>query len=284
MKMSPRCFDCLLSRVEYESRLSTPDEDRVRAVLSSCRELLECTFSPDMPAPKIAAAVHRRAYELLGDPDPYRGLKEICNREATFVADRVSHGLHTFHDLVLASIIANTFDYGVQSHQVTDDFLAFFSEQFRRGLTLDDTDQMRERLDRVVYFTDNCGEIVFDRFLIQHLKENGAHVTLAVKGAPILNDATLEDAIALGMDQRVDRLTTTGSGDIGINLEKAPRELSEALGTATLVIAKGMANYESLSEYRDLPPTAYLMAVKCETIAESVGVPKGSLIARLCYT
>jgi uncharacterized protein with ATP-grasp and redox domains len=60
-----------------------------------------------------------------------------------------------------------------------------------------------------------------------------------------------------------------------------PEELSRAMEDCTLVIAKGMANYESLSEYTGLPPVAFLMAVKCVPIAEEIGVPRGSKVAML---
>ncbi|RPJ53453.1 MAG: DUF89 family protein, partial [Methanobacteriota archaeon] len=121
----------------------------------------------------------------------------------------------------------------------------------------------------------------FDALLIRHLRSLGAEVTLAVKGAPILNDATLQDALEFGLDRIATRLTTTGSGRIGIDLESAPPDLRDSIGRATLIIAKGMANYESLTEYGGLPPIAYCMAVKCETIAENVGVPLGSMVAML---
>ena len=281
MKIKPRCFECLLSRVEFESRLSTNDEKRVKEVSFACRRLLEEKFSPDVAAPRIASEVHHLAYEMLENPDPYCRLKEVCNAQAIEAAGEIEPLLHTLHDYILASVIANTFDYGVRSHAVTSDFLHYYHKKVREGLYIDDTDAIEKRMARTLYLTDNCGEIVMDAFLIRQLKDKGARVTLAVKGAPILNDATLEDALLVGLDTVVDTLTTTGSGDIGINLEKAPAELSSALSDATLVIAKGMANYESLSEYSDLPPIAYLMSVKCETIAESIGVPMGSLIAML---
>ncbi|MDI6718385.1 MAG: ARMT1-like domain-containing protein [Methanomicrobiales archaeon] len=281
MKIKPRCFECLLSRVEFESRLSTDDRERIERVTSACRALLREKFSPDQPAPRIASTIHRLAYQLLDDPDPYAGLKASCNAQAIQAAERIGPTLHTLRDHIIASVIANTFDYGVQSHEVTDDFLRYYQEKMKDGLAIDDIDGIAQRTARIVYFTDNCGEIVMDALLIRCLKERGSRVTLAVKGAPILNDATCEDARLLGLDRVVDRLTTTGSGDIGVTLEKAPEDLADALQEATLVIAKGMANYESLTEYADLPPTAYLMAVKCDTIAESVGVPRGSLVAML---
>ena len=279
-KIHDRCYDCLLGRIAYECRLSTADEGRIGHVLSECHTLLEGLRRVPRPAPFVASAAHHRAYELLGDPDPYRHIKEVSTREAARCCRAVRGSLATFRDFALASVIANTFDYGVSSHRVTGDFPAYFSGEFRKGFLIDDTGSMERLAGEVVYFTDNCGEILFDRLLIGYLAEKGSEVTVAVKGAPILNDATLADAETAGLP-RVARVTTTGSGDIGVDLGKIPDDLREALDRSTLVIAKGMANYEALTECRDLPPTAYLMAVKCPTIAESVGAPEGSLVAIL---
>jgi uncharacterized protein with ATP-grasp and redox domains len=187
-----------------------------------------------------------------------------------------------FRDRVLASVIGNTFDYGVKDHSVSEDFSAFFDRQFRAGFTVDETDRILALSPRVVYLTDNCGEIVFDRLVIEYLKAYGSHVTVAVREAPILNDATREDACALGIDRIADRLTTTGGGaEIGLDLEEIPRDLADAICECTLIISKGMANYESLGDYTGLPPVAYLMCVKCEPIADDIGLPRGSMIAML---
>jgi uncharacterized protein with ATP-grasp and redox domains len=133
-----------------------------------------------------------------------------------------------------------------------------------------------------VYLTDNCGEIVLDSLLIEYLRSQGSHITLAVKEAPILNDATLKDARDLGLDKRVDLLTTTGGGaEIGICMENIPDDLFQAVSRCTIIIAKGMANFESLSETDGLPPVAYMMAAKCKPVADEVGVPVGSKIALL---
>ena len=278
MKIHDRCYDCLLGRIAYESRLSTDDEGRIAHVLSECNTLLGSFRGIPRSASLVASAAHHRAYELLGDPDPYRGVKEVSTREAEGACRAVRPALGSFRDYALASVIANTFDYGVSSHRVTDDFPGFFREEFGKGFAIDDTGRMEGLLGEVVYFTDNAGEILFDRLFIGHIAGTGSRVTVAVKGAPILNDATLEDARKAGLD-RVARVTHTGSGDIGVTLGKIPGELREALDRCTLIIAKGMANYEALTEYDGLPPVGYLMAVKCPTIAESVGVPEGSLVA-----
>jgi uncharacterized protein with ATP-grasp and redox domains len=170
----------------------------------------------------------------------------------------------------------------VQGHTVSGDFAEFFKREFPRGLSIDDTDAILRHADRVVYLADNCGEIVFDRLVVDFLKAQGSSVTIAVRDSPILNDATMEDALALGFGRSADRLTTTGGGaEIGLDRKKMPRDLTDAIDHCTLIIAKGMANYESLSMYGGLPPVAYLMAVKCQPVADDVGVPVGSKIALL---
>ncbi|WP_298665506.1 DUF89 domain-containing protein [uncultured Methanofollis sp.] len=284
MKFQPRCTECLLSRVGYEAGLVLDDPGAVERVRRAATAMLAARKDdPEVPASVLASAVHRCAYDLIGVDDPYRDLKKQNSRDALHAAEKVAPALHTFRDYVTAAVIGNTFDYGVQSHQVTSDFLSFFGEEFPKGLAVDDTDRILPLCRDVVYFTDNCGEIVFDRLLLRYLKTRGAKVTVVVRGAPILNDATMEDALALGLDTVVDRVTATtcGERELGVNLSLIPDDVADALGRCSLVIAKGMANYEALTEYDDLPPTAFLMAVKCETIAQIVGVPKGSKVAVL---
>ena len=283
MKLDDRCFDCLLSRVALECKLSAAGPGLTNETLRSCRDLLSKIRNDPVSHPQIASAVHRHAYGMLNNPDPFKELKEQSNSEALSVCTRVQPTLRSFRDLVLASIIGNTYDYGVKNHQVTENFDAFFTTMFSSGLTIDDTGRMMPLTERVVYFTDNCGEIVFDRLLLEYLHANGSEITLVVRDAAILNDATMKEAEELGLRDFATTLTTTGCGtELGIRLDLCPPVLKEALSRCTLIISKGMANYESLSLEKDLPPVAYLMSVKCEPIADDVGVPKGSLIAKLC--
>ncbi len=282
MKLTDTCIDCLLSRVVFECRLGSADAACTEKTVASCRELLESMRDSGLLHPQIASAVHREACRMIGNPDPFRELKRAGNREALAVCRQVRHKLAGFRDHVLAAVIANTFDYAVRDHEVTSDFSRFFDDAFAKGLDRDDTEAIRGLCSRVVYLTDNCGEIVFDKLLVGYLKAHGSHVTVAVRDAPILNDATMEDAIAFGFDRVADCLTTTGGGaEIGLDLDKMPADLAQAIDRCTIIISKGMANYESLSGYDNLPPVAYLMCVKCEMIAEDTGIPRGSKIAVL---
>ncbi|MFY9749637.1 MAG: ARMT1-like domain-containing protein [Methanoregula sp.] len=282
MKITDSCIDCLISRVQLECRLAGADSLTTQRTMDSCRHLLLSLKNTQLSHPQIASHVHRQAYEMLNTPDPFRELKDQGNAEAIAVCREVRPRISSFRDFVLASVIGNTFDYGVKGHTVTTNFSTFFRQEFAKGLVIDDTERILPLTGRVVYLSDNCGEIVFDRLLIQFLKSRGSHVTLAVKARPALNDATLDDARMLGLDRIVDCLTTNcESAEIGIYPEKATPALKDALSHCTVVIAKGMANFESLFERDDLPPVAFLMAAKCQPVAHEAGVPVGSKIALL---
>jgi hypothetical protein len=282
MKITDTCIECLLSRVKLECTLCNAIPSLTETTISGCREVLNGIRSAPLSHPRIASRIHRRAYELLENPDPFAELKQRGNLQATGVSNEIRDDLLTFHDYVLASVIGNTFDYGVKGHEVEENFSDFFKREFARGLTVDHTDKIAPLCSRVVYLSDNCGEIVLDRLLIEYLKEHGSHVTLAVKEAPILNDATLQDARDLGLDAIADKLTTTGGGaEIGICREMIPDDLRNAISRCTIIVAKGMANFESLSDMDNLPPVAYLLAAKCKPVADELGVPVGSKVALL---
>jgi len=283
MRWDPRCQPCLLSRVLLECKLCNADPAQTSRIRKECEEMLEDLKKRPLLHPELASILHRHVYRRLGTRDPFAALKEESTRKALEVCRSVRPRLRTFRDLVTASVIGNTFDFAVLSHTVEPDFSRYFEEEYAQGLFIDDTDRILQRADRVVYLTDNCGEIVFDRLLVEFLFRRGSRITVAVREEPILNDATLEDALALHMDRYADRITTTGCGcEIGVRLECVPDDLAEALEDCTLIISKGMANYESLSEYTGLPPVAYLMAVKCDPIADAMGVPRGRKVAVLC--
>jgi uncharacterized protein with ATP-grasp and redox domains len=103
VKIHDRCYGCLLGRIAYESRLSTADEGRIAHVLSECNTLLGGFRGVPRPASLVASAAHRRAYELLGDPDPYRRVKEASTEEAIracrvirlLATDRTSSGVRS---------------------------------------------------------------------------------------------------------------------------------------------------------------------------------------------
>jgi len=170
----------------------------------------------------------------------------------------------------------------VTGHEVSADLVAFFDHMLAEGLALDDSDEFFQLADRVVYFTDNCGEIIFDKLFCEALRKNGSHVTIVVKEKPMLNDVTVQEAAEIRLEEAVDALYHSGGGvQLGAHPEYFPPEVRDAVDHATLIIAKGLANYESLTEYSIRPPIAYLLMVKCDAVGRDVGAKKGDMIAVL---
>jgi uncharacterized protein with ATP-grasp and redox domains len=102
-------------------------------------------------------------------------------------------------------------------------------------------------------------------------------VAYAVKGGPVLNDATRDDALATGVDE-VAEIVSTGSDAPGTTLGRCSETFQRLYGDAELVIAKGQANYETLSEEGE--KVFFLLQTKCRVIASDVGVPVGSIVLR----
>jgi hypothetical protein len=139
------------------------------------------------------------------------------------------------------------------------------------------------RSKKVVYLLDNAGEIVFDKYFIKMINENfPVKVYAAVKEGPILNDATVEDARQIGLEE-VAEVITTGNDDIGLNLEESSKEFLDHIRTADLIIAKGQGNYESLTEVEHLlpKPIVYIMRAKCSLVADTLGVPRNGNVVKV---
>lgn len=282
MRLAPECRACLLSRVVAEAEYASSDAETVALALRRCTELYDSRADEPVGASVIAGAVHRCCYAVIGSADPYADLKVQDNAVAAGVAEAVRPMLSSVHDYVVAAVIGNAMDYGVAGHEIAKDFTGYFREMFERGLAQDDTERILALAERVVYCTDNCGEVVFDKLLCAELRRRGSHVTIVVKDQPMLNDVTMQEARGLRLDEAADAVYHAGGrAQLGLNPEVYPPEVVAAMRDATLIIAKGLANYESLTEYAGLPPVAYLMTVKCEPVARHVGAKKGDLIAVL---
>lgn len=286
MRMSPKCPICLLNRAYMECKMVTNDYNIIRKAIGEALKILTDGYLKNDINSHVATRMHRKVYEVLGVEDPYKKLKEKATEVAMKFLPTIENIIERYDDRfkasAIASIIANTFDYGVLDHKVADDnFLEFFKSQFNRKLAIDDLDEIKELCKgNVVYLTDNCGEIVIDTLFMREIKKICDRLTVVVRGKPILSDATYEDAIKAGVDKIADEILTNGLGAIGIIEEELPSETLERLENATIIIAKGMANYESLSESK-FKPVAYLLTAKCEPVAMDIGVNVGDMVAML---
>lgn len=279
MRMSPECVPCLIRRVLFETVEVDPSK-AVETVKYASAELGRL-FGDDVCSAVVATEVHRGVYELLGDDDPYRELKAKSNEVALELypaAERlVARSRDKLKASFLCAVVGNVLDFGIGTgfdHPGT--LKKEFKNLLSEGLGHDDTPKIRKMLKKgakVAYLLDNCGEVVFDRLALRQLKALGVRVTLVVKEEPILTDVTMRDIDGLGLEGLVDRIVEAPGFAVGIDLPSMEGEFGDLLRQQDLVIAKGMANFESLSE-TDLAPIAFLLRTKCNPVADNIGLKK----------
>ena len=174
------------------------------------------------------------------------------------------------------AIAGNVLDFGALGLEI--DMESLIVNTMEKNPTLDHSNELEKELKNsktVLYLADNIGEIVFDKIFIEKIKEYDVEVTVALKEKPILNDACINDALKIGLNQ-VAKLTSTGTDSIGIIEGDVSTEFMEIFNKSDMIIAKGLGNYEGLGEM-DLmdKPVFCLLNAKCRPVAREIGVELG---------
>jgi len=271
------CYPCFIRQALEAARWIGADEAAQKLLLDRVLKLLGKVELSSTP-PQIGDRVHRLVRESLGDGDPYRSFKQDATREALDLYPRMealaAEAADPLEAAVRLSIAGNIIDAGF-SHRY--DLWGTVERVMSQPFAVEHLAALRGALAgarSALYLADNAGETVFDRPLIQRL---GLPVIYAVKGGPVLNDATMEDARAAGLEAGV-RLLSTGSDAPGTILERCSQEFREVYGRSELVIAKGQANYETLSE--EGPRVFFLLQAKCPIVARDLEVEVGGIVLR----
>lgn len=283
--MTPECIPCLLGRVLFEAELCAPR--RAGAAMREGLAVLHENFLPESNSAEVATKVHRRVYDVLGCEDPYAALKERSDEVAASLLDRARGFIDRSEDrLEAAAVVAiagNVMDFGIPGHDDPEQLRDDLDSILAQGLDVNDVDRLRSMLGpgrRVAYLTDNCGESVLDRLLVDELKRTGATVIGVVKGAPVLTDVTMGEVRRAGLDDAFDNIITTGMFAVGLDTNRMGERLRSELDAADIIVSKGMANFESLSD-AGIGPIIYLMRAKCRPVAEAIGARKGDNVAKL---
>ncbi len=288
LKVGSRCGYCLLHRGYNMIKLSTDDEETRREAITALLQLMGENFNKDTVPSILGQDRGRVIAEATGCIDPYLEQKKAENTRAMMLLPEMEKILEKtpsvdrLRTACKISCLGNVIDYDVPDNNADlDDALKYLDEP----LFIDDTDKLKAHIKpgtKLLYLTDNAGEITLDTLLVKELKRLGCHVTVAVKdGPPALNDALMDDALMVGMDKIADKLITTGAKTIGIRLDVSPQWFLDLYNNAEIIIAKGMANWETMTETPAPCPTMYIYRTKCEPVANSIGAPEDKSIAIL---
>jgi uncharacterized protein with ATP-grasp and redox domains len=227
--------------------------------------------------PAFAQQIHRRLRTATGTTDPYLEIKRQFNRIANELLPDIRKIIDAaddrFEASLKAAIAGNVIDFGIggdiTEEDVHDAVAKIVDAPFVGNI--EELKQEVEKAQNILYLADNAGEIVFDRLLIEQLPKH--RVTLAVRGCPILNDATIDDAEFAGLDQLV-KIIGNGSDAPGTILPDCSDEFLEIFRNADLIIAKGQGNFETLSHCPE--NIFFMLKVKCQVIASHTGFPLGT--------
>ncbi len=276
MGLDLRCAECF--RRNYDALLTRyPLSESDQTEFSVFFENLMQNQS-SLTSPEIQRELQIKLREFNGIADPYYEEKQQSNRLALDLYQewkpRVLASDQPFQLALRLSIAGNIMDYGANQHFNLDRTI---EQVLAAGFAIDHTDRLKDHIrtaGHIMYLGDNAGEIVFDKLLIETMMH--PNVYYAVKGGPAINDATMDDAIVTGMDSVAD-VISTGYDVSSTILEKSDPEFRFLYETADLILSKGQGNFEGLLKEND-PRLFFLLMVKCDLIAEKIGVPKGSFV------
>jgi uncharacterized protein with ATP-grasp and redox domains len=243
------------------------------------RELLKFFSEEDynQSPPALGQKMHRMLREFSKNSDPYEEIKRKYNR---MMMDKyldfkkiIEDSQDPFETAVRLAIAGNVIDFG-SHHQL--DVMESIERVLNAELALDDSDRLKHDIESartLLYIGDNAGEIVLDKLLLETI--NHPNVTFAVRGSPVINDATEEDAVMTGID-RVAKIVTTGDDAPGVILETCSPDFVKIFNEADVVIAKGQGNLEGLID--GSRGIYFLLTTKCQLISEHLGVKEKDFV------
>lgn len=275
MKTYLDCFPCFIDQALRAGRLVTDDERLIKELVDSVGESFK-NISLESSPPEMGEFIYGKIREMTGIDDPYREIKKSNINEALAIYPDVKKMLDKAEDRLLVAIrlaiAGNIIDFAFgEKFDLKHDIERILEQEF----AIFHYNEFKEHLDNansILYIGDNAGESVFDRILIEEL---GKPVTYVVRGKPIINDVTMEDAVDSGLDQ-VAELISSGSTAPGAVLRLCNDEFIERFEHAEMIISKGQGNYEALSDVKKT--VFFLLKAKCKMISKDLGVNQNDIV------
>lgn len=271
------CYPCFLRQAIEASRMAKASPSQQREIVLKALDILR-SLPEGLTPPAIGAQVHQVVRDITGNHDPYTEVKQEATDKALAMLHKLRQLIHDSDDpletALRLSIAGNIMDLGPNPEY---DLWEMVEKMLTQDFGINDLPFLRQRLESaasILFLGDNAGEHVFDKLLIEELP---IPVTYVVRGGAVLNDVTLEDALAVGLDA-VAEVIDNGARVPGTILSLCHQEFQAHFESADLILAKGMGNYETLSE---IPaPIYFLLQVKCPVISRDIGTSTGSMVVK----
>ncbi len=279
MQIALQCLPCFLNQaVALVEKLELSDETAATIVKKVIGEMQRFDEFPTTLA--FSSHMHGIVKKETGLEDPYKVQKEAFNslikEFMPYFVKQIS-GLSRFETAVRLAVAGNVIDTGVKPDVGKHEIFETIERVGEARFAVDHTACLQEAVKdakKILYVADNAGEIVFDKNLLSLFPKG--KTTLAVRGAPIINDATRVDAESIGMGDFVE-IVDTGNNLPGAVLSECGPEFMKAFDEADFVISKGQGNFEGLYGTTD-KRIFYLMMVKCSLVSKLTGYKVGKFV------
>ena len=272
---------CFPKRCHAESIKKYPDEEKKAEYLRKVLSII-ANGAAEEPAPVLLSHIGRLHEAYFGKPFSFEELKKGYNamlmKKESEIREKIDKAADPLALALRFSQIGNYIDFGALG-SVDDVKLQEFLEQ-AETVPLSETtykafSENLQTAKKLVFLTDNCGEIVLDKLLLEVIGKTApqAEVTIIVRGEPVLNDATMEDALQVNLTS-CGKVIPNGTNIAGTYIPWLSAEAKQAMEEADLLIAKGQGNFESLHGCG--LNLYYLFLCKCQWFMERFGLPQFS--------
>jgi len=289
MKVGPECPACLVGRGLLEVQKATGNRGKQLQTMLKIIKLMEEKLGENSVPAEIGTLRDRVIRFETKNLDPYRFVKAESNKLALKLLPKLRRKIRNSRDAYrrfklacIYSTVGNKIEFDIPDYKFSLNAVGEALLETNFGIDHSkDVYMLLKKIRNVLFLTDNAGEIVFDKLLIEQLKNIGAKVTVAVKDGPVLNDATLEDVYQVRMMEIADEVLSIGSDTVGLMIKYASKKFLSRLSEAELLIAKGMGHYETLTEEGLKIPILHLLVAKCYPVARSIGVKRDEAVILL---
>jgi uncharacterized protein with ATP-grasp and redox domains len=291
LKVEPECAVCLLHRGYMEALEATENQALQWKAMAALTRLLNREFNPTAVPAILGTKRDRIIKDITGNSDPYAKKKQMSNRKAMAVlpvakklVEKEASMETRFRKACMCSIVGNIIEFDIPEHRFEFEDIEKLIQEAEEQLAINEVSEifkLAKKAKKILYLADNAGEIAFDTLLVQELKRLGASVTVGVKGKPIINDATMQDAEYVKMHEIADGVITNGTDTVGIILEECSKHFLDLYSSVDLVVAKGMGHAETVTELDLTRPHALLFRTKCKPVARFFGTTKDKNVAKL---